>query len=243
MRIRPAWLAWMVFSLVVSSASAQPKAKPLTPKTPSAAPAKPVPPAAGAKRRAPPRVSFSFEDGGSGRLGARVTEMSEELRAYFRAGKDEGVLVQKVEPNTPAARAGLKVGDVITRVGQEPMESPSDVARALSDKKNGEVVPVHVVREKRALEFKVKLDTDPSDSDGFSFDFSIGDLEGLFKAFPPSGGSKRFFKQWQWKWPSDDQSGDPNTDPDRIEKRRKELEKRLEELDKKGGSARPKTKT
>ena len=59
--------------------------------------------------------SFSFGTS-QGRLGTQVMTMTEELRAYFGAPRTAGVLVSKVEPGSDGARAGVRVGDVITRV-------------------------------------------------------------------------------------------------------------------------------
>lgn len=226
--MRPFASLVLAASLLAGPAVAQPKAKPVPrAKPPAAAPAK-KPPASS--------WSFSFKSG-RGRLGVDASDMSEELRDYFGAPKDAGVLVQRVEPGTPAAKAGLKVGDVITRVGADAVESPSDVSRALADKKNGELVPVTVVRGRRTLQLQAKLDSDPAADSDLDLDFSFEGFGDLFKG----GGSKRFFKQWQWKWPPDGKDDAP-ADPDRIEKRMKELEKRFREMENKQHKPPAKTK-
>lgn len=214
--------------LVTAPAFAQPKPKPVPQKPPAAA-AKPPPSA----------WSFSFKSG-RGRLGVNATDMTEELRDYFGAPKTAGVLVQRVEPGSPAQKAGLKVGDVITRVGGAAVESPSDVSQALADKKSGELVPVTVVRARKTLQLQAKLDTDAPGDGGVDFDFSFEGFGDVFKGMGP-GTSKRFFKQWQWKWPNDGKD-DGATDPDRIEKRMKELERKFQEMEKKQPKAPAKTK-
>lgn len=223
--MRPIASLFLAAALLGGPAVAQPKAKS-------------KPPAAAQR---PPASSWSFSfKSGRGRLGVNATDMTEELRDYFGAPKNAGVLVQRVEPGTPAAKAGLRVGDVITRVGGEPVESPSDVSRALADKKNGELVPVSVVRGRRTLQLQAKLDSDPPADSGMDFDFSFEGFGDLFKGMGP-GNSKQFFKQWQWKWPSDGKDDAP-ADPDRIEKRMKELEKRFQELQKQQQRSPAKTK-
>jgi membrane-associated protease RseP (regulator of RpoE activity) len=232
--MRPTLLLFVAALLATGSAIAQPKPRPAPrAKPPAVAPA-----------TKPPGSSFSFSfQSGRGRLGVHATDMTEELRDHFGAPKEAGVLVQRVEPGTPAAKAGLRVGDVITRVGGEAVEGPSDVSRAISDKKNGELVPVAVVRGRRVLQLQAKLDSDPPADSSLDFDFSLDGLGELFKGMTP-GGSKRFFKQWQWRWPNDAKDGsDTNPpDPDRIEKRMKELEKRFQEMEKKARPAPGKTK-
>ncbi|WP_342341654.1 PDZ domain-containing protein [Microvirga massiliensis] len=44
-----------------------------------------------------------------------------------------GVLVQRVEPDSPAAENGLQSGDVIVSVNNQPVEAPADVANAWSE--------------------------------------------------------------------------------------------------------------
>ena len=221
----------LAVALVGAPALGQPKAKPAPrAKPPAAAPA----PKSGSRS-----FSFSFSTA-RGRLGANVTSMTEELRGYFGAPKDAGVLVQKVEPGTPAAKAGLKVGDVVTRVDGTPVESAGDVTSAVGQKKAGDVVAVGVVRNKRFLQLSLKLDSDPSD-DG-DFDLSIEGLGDLFKGFG-SGSGTSFFKQWHWQSPGDGSSSagqSGSNDPKQLDKRLRELEKRYQELQKKGsGSSSP----
>ena len=54
------------------------------------------------------RISF----GDRQRLGVQLLPLSDQLATYF--GVKDGVLVASVEADSPAARAGLKAGDVIT---------------------------------------------------------------------------------------------------------------------------------
>src|SRR5262249_55289936 len=50
------------------------------------------------------------------KLGLSVIGLNPELRGFFSAPKDSGLLVARVEPGSPAAAAGIKVGDVITKL-------------------------------------------------------------------------------------------------------------------------------
>jgi len=57
------------------------------------------------------------DDGLAGKrayVGISLTELTPELREFFGAPKDAGVLVSSVAENGPAAKAGVRVGDVIT---------------------------------------------------------------------------------------------------------------------------------
>lgn len=83
-----------------------------------------------------------------GRLGVMVMSLTPELRKYFGAADDQGVLVAHVEPGTPAAKAGIEVGDVIVDVRGRKIDTASDVLSAVDDLGNGEHVKVTVVRDR-----------------------------------------------------------------------------------------------
>ena len=80
----------------------------------------PAPPAPG--RTPGPRTS---EISG---LGARLAPITDDLRDKFKLSQDQkGVVVTDVAPDGNAAGRGLKPGDVIVEVQQEPVSNPSDV--------------------------------------------------------------------------------------------------------------------
>src|SRR5678816_1283640 len=96
----------LAFVALANPAFGAPKNKQPPPKAPAASASK-----------GPSIRSFNVTTGGSrGRLGVFAENMTEELRGYFGAPKDSGVLVSRVAPDSPSAKAGLKVGDVITQV-------------------------------------------------------------------------------------------------------------------------------
>lgn len=92
----------------------------------------------------------------SGRLGVQLEDVEDQLADYF--GVKSGALVTSVAKDTPAARAGLKAGDVITKVNGEPVETTADVRRELRRVDEGKELPVEVVRERKPLSLKVTLE-------------------------------------------------------------------------------------
>jgi serine protease Do len=92
---------------------------------------------------------------GRGRLGVTVTDLSPELAEYLGARK--GVLVNAVEPGSPAARAGLKAGDVIASIDGQPVESAAELRRRLRDRE-GEDVVVGIVRDKTTQSITVRIE-------------------------------------------------------------------------------------
>lgn len=96
--------------------------------------------------------------GRGGFLGVRLVGITDELRAHYGAPKDAGVLVGGVEKDSPAARAGIEVGDVITSVDGNRVDSTGDVSRAVRRKKGGETVDIEVVRGRAARKMTVTLE-------------------------------------------------------------------------------------
>jgi serine protease Do len=66
-----------------------------------------------------------------------------------------------VIPNAPADQAGIKSGDVITRVDNEPVREPSDVSNAIADNKPGDRVQIQVQRDGSIVNLTAKLGTRP----------------------------------------------------------------------------------
>ncbi|HVP15427.1 MAG TPA: PDZ domain-containing protein [Terriglobales bacterium] len=92
-----------------------------------------------------------------GRLGVRIESLSPDLGDYFGMRDGHGVLVLEVEDNTPAARAGLKAGDVITRVGDQSVDNAQDLVDALRGKQGN--VSLRVVRHGTPRTIEARLES------------------------------------------------------------------------------------
>lgn len=101
---------------------------------------------------------------GQGRLGLMLEGLTPQLRAYFGAPNDAGLLVAQVAPDSPAARAGVQVGDVITQVNHQRVQGADDImsaTRASSSASNNasmaSKVQIHVIRNHAALDLQATL--------------------------------------------------------------------------------------
>ncbi len=83
------------------------------------------------------------------RIGVQVQPLTPELREHFEVEADGGLLVAAVEPQSPAARAGLRAGDVIVRAEDRPVHEPDDLVDLLQRAPEGEPVELTVVRKGR----------------------------------------------------------------------------------------------
>lgn len=75
-------------------------------------------------------IPFGIELGSRALAGAEFTQMNPGLGRYFRT--DKGLLVLRVAPESPAARAGLESGDVVVKVDGADVESLGDLRQAVS---------------------------------------------------------------------------------------------------------------
>jgi len=85
---------------------------------------------------------------GRARLGVGIQPLTPQLAHYF--GAKDGVLITTVEPDSPAAKAGLKAGDVITAVGETTVSSPSDLSRAVRRVEEGSQLSIAYTRDKKS---------------------------------------------------------------------------------------------
>lgn len=83
---------------------------------------------------------------GGGYLGVMLTPMTPELRLHLGAPETAGVLVSKVVEESPAWRAGVQVGDVISAVDGDAVASPHELAHAIHAKKSGDAVTLEAWR-------------------------------------------------------------------------------------------------
>jgi membrane-associated protease RseP (regulator of RpoE activity) len=79
-------------------------------------------------------------------IGAGVTHLTEQLSQYF--GVDGGILINTVRDNSPAWKAGLKAGDVITEIDSEPVKGALGAVRAIKDKNESDVI-LTIVRDRK----------------------------------------------------------------------------------------------
>ena len=88
-----------------------------------------------------------------GWLGIGIQEVTAELATKFGIKESDGVLVNDVFENEPAARAGLKPGDIIAKVEGRRVETPSALSRSVAGLAPGTKVELEIIRngERRPL--------------------------------------------------------------------------------------------
>lgn len=90
------------------------------------------------------------------KLGVQLIEPTPELREHYGSSADEGILVSRVLPDTPAEEAGLRAGDLIVAIDGEPVEDTGDLRRGMRDK-DGETIDIDVIRDGQRTTLSVTL--------------------------------------------------------------------------------------
>lgn len=90
-------------------------------------------------------------------LGIQFVDIEPELARQFRLATSEGVLVAAVGRGTPADRAGLLPGDIITRVDDVAIDEGGDLRRTLRERRPGQSIIITVVRDGRSRRLTAEL--------------------------------------------------------------------------------------
>lgn len=114
-------------------------------------------------------------------IGVGLTPLTKQLSDHF--GVDGGALVNTVRENSPAAKAGLKAGDIIVEVDGKAVKGDHDLIRAISEKKEGDVT-LTVVRDRNRQTIRV---TPEEGKGGFNTFFEYSDTP-MAPGAPPAPG-------------------------------------------------------
>jgi serine protease Do len=92
-----------------------------------------------------------------GRIGVLVQEVGQQLADSFGLDRPRGAIVAQVEKGSPAAKAGLKAGDVILAVGSQPIERSGQLSAVISQIKPGTRVELEVWRDRGSRKIEVEV--------------------------------------------------------------------------------------
>lgn len=101
-----------------------------------------------------------------GYLGVYLQEITSELADSFGAKEHEGVLVSDVTDDSPAAKAGLKHGDVITELNGRGVKSVTEFRNEIASNPPGTKVSLGISRDGAKRKVDIKTGTLPGETDG-----------------------------------------------------------------------------
>ncbi len=106
------------------------------------------------------RVSEQLRSNGRvsrGRIGVQIAPVTKEVAESIGLEKAQGVLVRGVEEGSPAEKAGIEAGDIITRFEGKVIDKPADLPRAVGNTKPGSRATITVFRRGKSQELNVMV--------------------------------------------------------------------------------------
>lgn len=154
-------------------------------------------------------------------LGVTLMDLTPELREHFGGTKTSGVLVGAVEDNSPADKAGLRVGDVITAVDGKDIDSSWDLRASLRDKKENDTARIDYVRSNgRHTAVATLVEREARG-------FVVGELGDLGE-LPLRLGEAFKSPEWRARVEQMQNCGELQTKLQELERKMKELERKLQ---------------
>lgn len=99
-----------------------------------------------------------------GRLGFTAQDLTPELAEAFGTSRNKGVVVARVEPKSPAEKAGIKVGDVIVAVNGNEVESSAQVRNEIGLLRIGTQVSIEVLRNGKSKLVRASIEEQVSNN-------------------------------------------------------------------------------
>jgi len=134
-------------------------------------------------------------------IGLYLSQTTKELGEFFGLKDGAGLLINQFTDNSPAQKAGLKVGDVIFKADGKRIQVVSDLGEILQDKKKGEKVKLEFLRDKKPMSADVEVGEEENQAPyGLAndlFNQAPGSLNGLQALGAPNPllGSQDVFKR------------------------------------------------
>ena len=90
-------------------------------------------------------------------IGISYENVSPEMAREFDLPVERGIIIIEVQPGSPAARAGIRRGDILTRMGDTPLNNMGDLRRAIRERAPGDEVSLAGVRPDGPFAVRVRL--------------------------------------------------------------------------------------
>lgn len=180
-----------------------------------------------------------------GYLGVTLLDLTAELREHFGVPAESGVMISRVEADSPASTAGLQAGDILTAIDGARIGSATEVVQLVSAGEDGQTLELEVRRDGTSRSISATLATRQRKQLDLGGLIGARDRLGRIRAFdlqqdsipmleldPESMGRalslmRQHFDSPEWQ----EQLERFGDDRESLEKRIRELEERLRELE------------
>src|SRR6185437_15849096 len=92
-----------------------------------------------------------------GRIGVQIDQVTKDVAESIGLGKPQGALVRSVEGGSPAEKAGVEAGDIITKFEGKAIDKASDLPRLVGNTKPGSRATVTVFRRGSSKDLGVTI--------------------------------------------------------------------------------------
>ncbi len=120
-----------------------------------------------------------------GLIGIGISDVTPDNAKFFQMSNATGAVVTEVEPNSAGGKAGLHIGDVITKLNGQPVTDAGELQMEVGQKRPGETIQLEVMREGKTMNVPVTLEamgatnggaTVAGDHEKGRWGLSLGDL-------------------------------------------------------------------
>ncbi|ACK68489.1 2-alkenal reductase [Gloeothece citriformis PCC 7424] len=101
-------------------------------------------------------------------LGIQMAQITPDIKQKlqqakgWRLSEDQGVVIIGIVPNSPAARSGIREGDVITAIGEKSIDNPTEVQQEVDKTQVGSRIPLQISRDGRIINLDVEVGVLPN---------------------------------------------------------------------------------
>jgi serine protease Do len=92
-------------------------------------------------------------------LGVRTDRIPQGIANELKLPVRGGAYVIQVTPNRPAAKAGIKIGDIITQIGSQPIRTNMDLGEIVEQMPIGEKTDLSIIRGKEKMTLPIQLES------------------------------------------------------------------------------------
>jgi serine protease Do len=93
-----------------------------------------------------------------GYIGIGISDVTPDEAKFFHVNNASGAVVTQVEPNSPGAKAGLKIGDVITELNGKPVSDAGELQVEVGEKQPGTTLHLKALRDGNSVDVPVTLE-------------------------------------------------------------------------------------
>ena len=91
-------------------------------------------------------------------VGMGIQTIDEGIAQYYNLKTTKGVIVTQIVPNSPSSRAGLKVGDIITKINNFIISNDQMLKGVFQEFRTGQTIDLYILRDNDPQILKMTLE-------------------------------------------------------------------------------------